>query len=176
MMTRSHRNRCRGFTLIEMVVALVLAALMMVGLLRVVTWVSINTNQMQSEQTDFVSAATLADRLRHDLTNARGILADAGSLRLTGFVGPQHVSGAIQYERAIIRNRQVLIRRTAKRSELCWVGFGGFVFEPYDDVDTSETPPKTGGGLPPMPGRFRISALDTNGQVLLSEVIVHHAE
>ena len=170
------RNCDRGFTLIEMIVALVLASIMMVGLLRIVTIVSLESNQLRGEQTDYVAAGFLADRLREDLINARGIVAGAGSIILSGYVTPQKVAGMIRYEQATIGRERVLVRRSENQSEVCWIGFGRFVFESYEEID-SETPvPEATGGLPAMPSRFRISILDDAGRVLLSEVIVHHAQ
>ncbi|MCA9140010.1 MAG: prepilin-type N-terminal cleavage/methylation domain-containing protein [Planctomycetales bacterium] len=165
-----------AFTLIEMVVALVLASLMMVGLLRIVTLVSIESNQLRGEQTDYVAAGMLADRLRMDLMNARGIVADFDSIRLSGYVGPQNTPGTIRYGQSIVGNRRVLVRDSGDQREVCWVGFGGFDFESYEQI-TAETPqPEMTGGLPPVPARFRIGVMNSDGRLLFSEVIQHHEQ
>ncbi len=170
------RNVHRGFTLIEMIIALVLASIMMVGLLRIMSIVSLESNQLRGEQTDYVAAGFLADRLREDLINARGIVADAGSITLSGFMTPQRVEGVVRYEQARVGPASVLVRRFNDQSEVCWIGFGRFVFESYEEIN-SETPvPDGSGGLPAAPSRFRIAAFDSAGRVLFSEVIVHHAQ
>lgn len=176
MTNRSTDPQRKAFTLIEMVVALVLASLMMAGLLRIVTLVSIQSNQLRGEQTDHVAAGMLADRLRTDLINARGVVANAGSIRLAGYVGPQNLPGTILYEQSVVANRRVLVRHAGDQHEVCWIGFGGFVFEPYSEMDPETPLPEMTGGLPPMPARFRIGVLNSDSRPLFNEVIQHHAQ
>ena len=170
------RDAHRGFTLIEMIVALVLASIMMVGLLRIVSVVSLESNQLRGEQTDYVAAGFLADRLREDLINARGIVASAGSMTLSGYMTAQRIEGMVRYEQTTVGQASVLVRRSGDRSEVCWIGFGRFVYESYDELDNETPVPESTGGLPAMPSRFRIAVLDVAGRVLLNEVVVHHAE
>ncbi|WP_286177524.1 PulJ/GspJ family protein [Rhodopirellula sp. JC639] len=164
----------RAFTLIEMIVALVLASLMMVGLLGIVLSVSKQSGQLRRDQTDHVAAGLLADRLRNDLINARGIAAGSDTLILSGYVVPQNVPGMIRYERAMIGSRRLLIRRVGQNREVCWVDFGAFEFEAYDEFDPEAPVPEMTGGLLPMPARFRIAGRDSEGRLLFDEVIDHH--
>lgn len=169
-------NRNDAFTLIEMIVALVLASLMMTGLLRIVSLVSIESNQLRGEHTDYVAAGMLADRMRADLINARGILASRESVDLAGYVTPLHLPGSIRYERQTIDSTQALVRRAGSQSEICWISFGGFEFESYEEINDETPVPEMTGGLPAIPSRFRIAAYDANGRVLFSQVIQHHAD
>lgn len=168
-------NQRSAFTLIEMVVALVLASIMTVGLLRIVSVVSRETTQLRTEQTDYVAAGFLADRLREDLVNARGIKANASSLVMAGFVTGANIAGTVQYQSMVIGNRKTLVRRTGNRSEVMWVDFGGFMFESFEQVDAETPLPDATGGLPVAPSRFAIGVSDQNGRVLFREVIHHHA-
>ncbi|QEG02837.1 hypothetical protein Mal15_69580 [Stieleria maiorica] len=170
--TASHHSP--AFTLIEMIVALVLASLMMVGLLGIVLSVSKQSGQLRRDQTDHVAAGVLADRLRDDLINARGIAAGSDTLILSGYVAPQNVPGMIRYERALIGSRRLLIRRVSMEREVCWVDFGAFEFEAYDEFDPEAPVPEMTGGLLPMPARFRIAGRDSEGRLLFDEVIDHH--
>ncbi|WP_197455677.1 type II secretion system protein [Stieleria neptunia] len=171
-----HRSAADAFTLIEMIVALVLAALMMVGLLGIVASVSTQSTQLHREQFDYVAAGLLADRLRNDLINARGIAAGADTLILSGYVSPQQVPGTVRYERAMIGSRRLLIRHIGRQRDVCWVDFGAFEFETYDEFDAEAPIPDMTGGLLPMPSRFRIAGRDAQGRVLFDEVIDHHAD
>ena len=175
MQPPSQQNH-RAFTLIEMVAALVLASLMMVGLLRIVTMVSMEANQLRSEPTDGVAAGMLADRMREDLVNARGMIASKDSLTLAGYVSSTNLPGRIRYDVTAIGTRRVLVRRLGNESELCWLDFGGFVIESFEDIDGETPVPEMTGGLPPMPSDFRIAALDGQGRVLFSETLHHHAD
>ncbi|MCS7465530.1 type II secretion system GspH family protein [Stieleria sp. ICT_E10.1] len=170
------RSAADAFTLIEMIVALVLASLMMVGLLGIVASVSTQSNQLRREQIDHVAAGILADRLRNDLINARGIAAGTDTLILSGYVSPQQLPGMIRYTQATIGSRRLLIRRAGGQRDVCWIDFGAFDFETYDEFDAETPVPEMSGGLVPMPSRFRIAARDAQGRVLFNEVIDHHAD
>nr|WP_236649847.1 hypothetical protein [Rhodopirellula sp. SM50] len=159
-----------------MIVALVLASLMMVGLLGIVASVSTQSTQLRREQIDHVAAGILADRLRNDLINARGIAAGTDTLILSGYVSPQQVPGMVRYTQATIGTRRLLIRRAGGRRDVCWVDFGAFDFETYDEFDVETPVPDMTGGLLPIPSRFRIAARDAQGRVLFNEVIDHHAD
>lgn len=164
-----------AFTLIEMVVALVLASIMTVGLLRIVNVISRETMQLRSEQTDYVAAGFIADRMRDDFVNARGINAGPNSIALAGFVTGPNVLGRVQYETVKTGQRSLLIRRSESGTEVMWVGFGTFLFQSFDEINADDPVPEGTGGLPPLPTRFAISALSEDGRVLFREVIHHHA-
>ena len=170
------RSTAAAFTLIEMIVALVLASLMMVGLLGIVASVSTQSTQLRREQFDDIAAGILADRLRNDLINARGIAAGTDTLTLSGYVSPQQVPGMIRYTQATIGTRRLLIRRAGGQRDVCWIDFGAFEFETYDEFDAETPVPDMTGGLLPMPSRFRIAGRDAQGRVLFDEVIDHHAD
>lgn len=168
-------SRRFAFTLIEMVAALVLASIMTVGLLRVVGVLSRETSQLRNEQTDYVAVGFLADRLREDLLNARGMIAKTDSLVLSGFLTGANVPGTVQYRSTVLGRRTAIVRLAGGRREVMWVGFGGFAFESYEQVDPESPIPEATGGLPVVPSRFAIGVSDQNGRVLFREVIHHHA-
>lgn len=163
-----------ALTLIELIVALVLASLLTTALLQIVGTVVRETEQMRGERIDDVSAGILADRLRTDLINARGMLFDSQSLQLAGFVGEQQLPGSIRYRQRRIANQSVLIRETSGGAEVCWVGFGGFVIRPEDEIDAETETSDVAAGLPPMPRLLRVGVFDAAGRSIISEVITHH--
>ncbi len=168
-----HQHRI-GMTLVELVVALVLASLMMAALLRITTLVASQQRQVSREQLDSFAAGLFAERLREDLVNARGIVVTANSITLAGFVSDQRVESRVQYETQSIAGRPVLLRRSENQTEVIWLDFGRFAFE-QDEIIDGETPvPDGSGGLPPVPSSFRIAAWDQSGQVLFAEVVHHH--
>ena len=175
-MTDTVKQRRRALTLIELVVALVLASVMLVGLLRIVSMVSKESSQLRREQTDYLAAGALAQRLRDDLINSRGLLVSDDSLTLAGFMGSGNRPATISYRRVVSGDRYALLRQYGNEVDLCWVGFGEFVLEPYELIDAETPLPEMTGGLPPTPAEFRIGVIDDEGQVLLSEVVFHHAQ
>ena len=167
--------RRSALTLIELVVALVLASIMLTALLRIVSVVSIETRQLRSQQFDRLAAGRLASRLRRDVINARGIVADRNEIRLAGYVNGDQRPGMISYTRANVGARRVLLRRSGDQTEFCWVGFGGFAIEatPADDLSAAVD---GAAGLPSIPPRLQITAFDDRGRTLFSEVVRHHEE
>ncbi len=171
------RNKLRGgLTLIELIVALVLASLLTAALLNILGTVVRETNQLRGERVDGIAAGVLADRLRTDLINARGMVFDDQSLSLSGFVVGGQLPGGVRYRGRQIGNQSVLVREVGDRVELCWVGFGGFVIVPQDEVDVETPIPDGAGSLPPIPRRLRVSVLDRSGRAVVSEVIEHHGQ
>lgn len=164
----------QAMTLIELVVALVLASLMMAALLRLTTMVAAQQRQVTREQLDSFAAGIFAERLRDDLVNARGMVAGENSITLAGFLSEQRVESRVQYETRSVAGRPTLVRRSEDQTEIVWIGFGRFVLE-RDEIIDSETPIAEGhGGLPPVPSSLRITARDQSGQVLFAEVVHHH--
>ena len=74
--TAKHRHF--GFTLIELVASLVLASMMMVALINVVWSALREMNQMQRAEANRFPVTILADQMRHDFINARGVPCRSG--------------------------------------------------------------------------------------------------
>lgn len=165
-----------GLTLIELIVALVLASLLTAALLNILGSVVRETSQLRGEQIDLVAAGVLADRLRGDLINARGMAFDNQSLLLSGFVGDGQLPGSVRYRGRRVGDKAVLVREVGERVELCWVGFGGFAIVPQDEVDADTPIPDAAGSLPPIPRRVTIKVLDRSGRAIISEEVVHHED
>lgn len=181
-------RRRRGFTLIELIASIVLASMMMAALMNIVWSVLREMNRMQAAETNRFPVTILADQLRHDFLNARGVMADANGMTLHGYLDrdpktdqASMLAGRVRYEIVASRDSRVLVRRVIDKnkgkSEPVWNGVGTLGFEaivqsqPGDLLLGAET-----GGLPPAPGRFRVTMTGADGQILWREVIHHHAE
>ena len=170
----THR-RVKAFTLIELIVAIVLASLMMVTLIRVVERVAIENRQLKRQQTDLVAIGILADRLREDLINARGMRLARNRIELFGFVGDRKRPGKVDYVKQNFDGRDLLIRREGGRRELLWVGVGNILLEPLESEDEQTIPLEGAGGLPSAPSLLRVTMTDGNGRILFRELVRHHA-
>ena len=185
-MTQSDR---RGFTLIELIVALVLASLLTAALLRIVGTIALDNAQLRRERSDDLAAGLLADQLRIDLINARGMAFDDRTLLLSGFIGKSQLPATVRYAQRQVGKHSVLIRQANDQTLVCWVGFGRFVIVPQDEAEervpgerlpgepdpAEATPmPDVAGGLPPIAGRLQVGMLDASGRLLFSEVVHHH--
>ena len=177
-----------GFTLIELVASLVLASMMMVALINVVWSALREMNQMQRAEANRFPVTILADQMRHDFINARGVLADPRGVTLHGYLGRDGktdqatmMAGQVRYELAPGPERSSLVRKSVsvgepKRSQCVWYGVRGISFESFETAEPgdlmlgAET-----GGLPPAPTRFRITVTGFDGKILWREVIHHHA-
>ena len=59
-----------------------------------------------------------------------------------------------------------------------WVGAQRVIVESLEETDPEDalTPSPEAGGLPEIPGVFRVTLLDGRGQALWREVIHHHED
>jgi hypothetical protein len=183
-MNRQQARRRAAFTLIELVASAVLAAMMMAALLSIV-WSAIReSNQLRASSAGRFPFTLLADQLRCDFHNARGMLVDPGGITLHGFLArdpntrqPLLVPGRVRYEVRTVGNRRLLTRRfNASSAEPLWMAVSSFEVEPLADLDPEEAPrplPET-GGLPELPLVFRVTLRGDQGRVLWQEVIHHH--
>ncbi|WP_149497501.1 PulJ/GspJ family protein [Roseiconus lacunae] len=173
-MSGSRRATAEGMTLIELTVALVLASMLMVVLLRVTNLVVSETVQVRRNSFDRLAAERLADQLRFDFENARGVGLQTNTIILDGFVGPNHVASRVYYEVQSRGAFRVLVRSVEDESRVCWVGCGDLQFEPLGEFSV-ETGDAATGGLMPLPDRFRVQLADSSGRLMIREVIRHHA-
>lgn len=173
--------RYRGLTLIELVVALVLASVMMAAVVRVVAVIARQTANQKAQQTQGMASGRLMQQLQSELINARGLLVSTAEVQLDGFFGPHQTPDLIRYEVIYLGDRTCLVRRRGAEAQLCWVGFGGFVFQSWETTEGAEQAAATRSGLPVSlsrlprpPASFVFGWRDADGKVLQQEVIRHH--
>ena len=176
----SRSRRC-GLTLIELVVAMVLASILMAAVVRIVAVVSRQTAHQKAQQAQGLASGHLMQRMQQELVNARGMVVSATGMQLEGFFGPEQIPDLIRYEVVNVGDRSCLVRRRGTDAQLCWVGFGGFVFQPWETSEGGESTAAVKSGLPGSlsqlprpPARFLFGWRDSDSTVLQQEVICHH--
>ena len=181
------KRRRQAFTLIELVASAVLAAMMMIALMNVV-W-SATRDARMLKKTDAARASTtlLADRLRTDFQNARGITVGGNDVILQGYLSedpktsdPTLLPATVQYQIVSVREHRVLLRTVngpgGSKSEPVWIGMGALQIEPLAEVDAEDMlqPDPAAGGLAPMPTSLRVTLTSHDGYLLWREVLHHH--
>jgi len=178
--------RC-AFTLIELIASVVLAAMMMAALMNIVGSALRQMNQLQVAQANRFPVTMLAEQMRHDFFNARGMLVDGGGITLHGYIErnavtdhPMLRAGRVRYEFAVTPRERVLVRAVATAAgvqrEPIWYGVGRLQVDLLEPMVAGETlTVEETGGLPAIPGNFRVTLVGSDGQILWREVIRHHA-
>lgn len=179
-----------GFTLIELIASAVLSAMLAVGLLSVVWSTTRETVPLRRARAEAFPGEVLADLLRRDFHNARGIAVGGSVIRLHGFLardaatgGELLLEGRVRYELVPCLGRSLLLRRdltAGGAAEPLWLGCGQLRFEPLDvvgpngqGVENAESL-RLAGGLNPLPSAFRLTLTDGRGVIVWREVIHHH--
>ena len=178
----SNRN---AMTLIELVVSALLAALMMTALTSIVWSSARETRLLARNATGHFPTTQLVQQMRVDFSNARGMLVDPGGITLHGFLGadptttrPTLTAGRVRYEISSISGHNVLVRTTLHSRAPVWFGCASLRMESFDRVDSESEllPQPESGGLPDVPGSFRLTMIGEDGQVLWREVMHHHVD
>ena len=158
----------RGFSLIEMLAAAALSAVLMIGLLAVIAGVG-RTRRAFAERTEQAAwSAGVADLLRTDLRNAQTIKVGANQLTLTGTgaldaqtLAPTHRPVRIEYSLQTAAGQSWLIRRqvdldvlsTANSwSEPVCPGVASFAVEPIPDPLPAGAPKPPADAVPARVG------------------------
>ncbi|MCC9599470.1 type II secretion system GspH family protein [Stieleria sp. JC731] len=172
------RCHCRqsALTLIELVVALTLASIMMVTLLRMTGIITRETTQIQRQHIDRSAALRLSDRIRVDFENARAFRVDTGLIELGGYIAPGHLPGRVRYQVIGMLNTNALVRQFNGRQEICWLGVGGINVDLLSEVEQHSGTDSSYPDLVPIPDRIRITLTDDRNRLLIREVIHHHAQ
>ena len=174
-----------AMTLIELVVSALLAALMMTALTSIVWSSARESRQLARDAAGHFPTTQLAQQMRVDFANARGMLVDPRGVTLHGFLGsdptttrPMLTPGRIRYDVSTVSDHNVLIRSTSTSREPVWYGCASLRIESFDQVDPESEllPQPESGGLPSVPSRFRLTMIGDDGQVLWREVMNHHED
>lgn len=183
---RAHHRRVRsGLTLIELLISAVLASMMMTALTSIVWSAARESLQLRQKAASQFPITQLAQQMRIDFANARGMLLDSQGVTLHGFLGsdeathqPMLTPGRIRYEINVVGDHPVLIRATGKSREVVWYGCGSLNIESLTVVDPEDKllPNLESGGFPNVPASFRVTLTDQDGRVMWREVIHHHDE
>ena len=180
-------KRRSAFTLIELIASALLAAMMMVALMNVVWSAARDTRQLTREGLLKSSVSQLAERLRADFQNARGVSLQGGVVTLRGYLAENTQTlettfqpGAIQYSAASVGAYRALVRTmigpTGAMREVIWVGFGDIQLEALIEAEEEDelAPDPAAGGLPEIPASLRVTLTGQDGRIIWREVLHHH--
>lgn len=185
--------RSRALTLLEMIVALVLATLLMMALTGLMRSVSQASQTAAKPQPSSRALLRLRQQLQRDCLNARFYQASDKQLRLLGFLGTDGTTGRASWQWAevtwqiverqetqlLIRHEQTL-RQTPPRRRIdpMWSGVGSLQVVSYDDAeeDTENGGASHPSGMKPAGSLFMVSFFDRQGQLILEETVFHHMD
>ena len=185
MLKPSKASRRAGFTLLEMIVACVLMAVLMTVVVRVLNVVLRESRDENYGNQAFV-AEILAAQIRRDVTNARQYRFTPSRLELLGFVAQEQHTGKPLLTQAIASYRiqptsegTVLVREqrasvAASRSftQPVWAGATSISFATsYVENDDRSGSTAEGGWLE-LPEIVELSVLGEQSRPLFSEMIV----
>ncbi len=180
----------RGFTIIELLAASALAALLTLAGFRVIASINRSNAVMAKQESAAPDTAAVVELLRHDLLHARYIKTARNSLSLAGHGGvspadysPTHLPALIVYRVQRVGNHSWLVREQgslvpgrprAPWTELVWPGAATLDFQ---SLAPAETIAVAGIGIDRSPGfkaassRARLVVRKPSGEPLLDEVI-----
>ncbi len=180
----------RGFTIIELLAASALAALLTLAGFRVIASINRSNAAMAKQESIAPDTAVIIELLRRDLVHARYIKAARNTLSLAGHGGVSpadysatHLPALIVYRVQRVGSRPWLVREQgslvpgrprAPWMELVWPGVATLEFQSLAPAETSavagigiDRPP----GFAAAPSRVRLVIRQPSGEPLLDEVI-----
>lgn len=183
---RANSNyRARGFTLIEVLVATVIGAILVVAVLGVLRNLLRKENMPQ-----LPISSILAEQLRRDFSNARYFRRTARGVEISGPVSRSAAGdllwtpGSVAFEVRRVSEGEtgVLTRRDSSPSEsrsrrageLLWLGVGGIQVDSFvlDESDLPISPQAKAQGWQPLASSFELSLYDDRGNLWHRESIV----
>lgn len=168
--------RRSAFTLIELLASAVLTAMMMAGLLSIVWSAVRESNQLRTADRQQASTTILAEQMRLDFQNARGMAVAPGEVILHGFLGEDQLPGRVVYSHVTNGRTGVLMRSGGRSRQIAWVGVEAFAIEPLQIIEreNGDLPMPESGSLPEIPAIFRVILMGNGGRVLVRETVHHH--
>lgn len=189
----------RGFTLLEMVAAMVLAAILFAALVSLLRSFADQQRIMAGISDQRPPTQILSELIRRDLTGARYVRHDGNQLRLVGTIArdrnskkPTGRQAEVVYRVAQVNGEAWLLRRethldemasTRSHEEPLWQGVVGLDLNTINAgwVDNDqELPPRFAAaaalGLEPAPRQMQLVVRRDTGEQLLSVNVVNHWE
>lgn len=190
-MTRSSKQPA-GMTLIELMVASALAAMLMVALTGVLRSLVIQQRTIAEGGLAMAWKDRLLEQMRWDLTNARRFSAEPSRLRLVGYGGRDFNSGNVAQRPAevvyevidgnwLVRHEIHLDASTLhnRRSDLVCKGIGAMAIRRLEDSDRppaveTHRDPKRSDAMPlgAIPDRLRLVLYGENKEEFINEPIL----
>ena len=178
----------RAFSILELLAATALAALMMLAFLHVIGSVGRTRAAMARRGGDEAWKADLLETLRRDLVNATGIRYDGGRVTLTGHaaldratLAPGHEPVAVTYGVRSVGGRGWLFRRQAPRDgfsagpaweELVCPDVTGFSLRPATTLQAAALTAKGPDEPQPLPPAVVVEMQGPSGRVLEQTLVI----
>jgi hypothetical protein len=178
----------KAFTILELLAATALTALLMVAVLQVIGSIGRTRAAMSRQSADGPWKADLLDALRRDLVNSSGIRYEANAVTLTGHAAldpltldPVHEPVVVTYGVTTRANRTWLYRRQAPRdgfrgspawSELLAPDVARFTLRPATDLPVATGPPTREGDAPPVPRAVLVELDGPAGRLIAKTLVV----
>ncbi|MEM9587061.1 MAG: prepilin-type N-terminal cleavage/methylation domain-containing protein [Planctomycetota bacterium] len=176
-------TRRSGFTLIELVAATLLTAMLMAGLMSISWSILRETRRVRLSEASNQSFQLAACQLRRDFGNANRISVLPGSIQLITWDQATHRESLVEYRLAIVDDRRVLHRTSnVTGRQVLWSGVLTIQFESLADADPEASSPlvvsplevASGRRFGSTPERFVVSVQSLDGPRLWREVFDHH--
>ncbi len=161
--------------------------MMMIALMNVVWSATRDARELKKAEAARASVTLLADRLRSDFQNARGITIGNGGVVLHGYLSEDpatsdltYLPATVQYQLTGSGKNRLLVRSLngpqGSKIEPIWIGVGSLQIESLSDVDPEDRllVDPAAGGLPPMPPSLRVTLTGRDGHLLWREVLHRH--
>jgi hypothetical protein len=178
----------RAFTILELLAATALTALLMVAVLHVVGTLGASRAALVRQADAGAWRSDLLDTLRRDLTNAAQVTFAKDGVTLTGHgaLDPVtlefgHEPVTVVYRLATIHDRRWLVRRQAPRdglstqaawAELLCPDVIGFTIRPAGGLGIVPIDPAQGGAKAAMPAVVTVVLEGANGQVMNETLVL----
>lgn len=178
--------RC-GFTLIEMLAATVVIAMLMVALAGISHATSRQARRAKKIRNQFPSAALVESQITHDIRNADGMQSLPNGVILFGAIGsdpagtPTQQLARVTYQIRNLRGLRVLIRteqqaRGLGHQRIVWMDVTSLSVNPVGMTIGNPQGAKLSGGLTPTPTSVDVQLLGSEGTSVFAKRIRHHRE
>lgn len=186
--------RHNGFTLLEVIAAIVLMTLLFAALTTLLRGFANQQRSLDKLADSRPETILLENLLRQDLTNARFIRASSDQLILVGNLAQDRLTrlpsggrAEVTYRIATIADHAWLVRREVQTDVLSsartfeepvWRGVGALEFEGLSEwqFEANEIADPVPVGMTAMPVRCRLFIRDSQGRQVLQLNVVHHWE
>lgn len=185
-----------AFTLVELVVALVLSAILMVAVFNSLRSSLLTASWAESKQASASSKQLLRELIRRDVSQAVGVRVASEGVALVGPLETNPATrlptlrDAVVYYRLQRENGQRLLVRSEaaavgpirerQRDDVLWVGVERLDLQALSEADSGEEEGPAVEGLPagfePIATHVKVDLVGAGGRPLMSEVVMNHLE
>lgn len=177
-----------ALTLIEMIVATVVIALLLSALVGISRASMRQANRAEKLSQQFPATSILAEQIARDVRNADGYTPTNNGFALFGAIGTEantgrgtHQLARVTYSVRRLRGLRVLLRieqgaGNQSHQRVVWFGAGDAALQSVGVLSAETVDPRLTGGLSPMPTVANVQILSEDGETILDKRVRHHRE